>query len=169
MPGVDGHPPAVESPESVPKATTWSASPRSPEGSTLLVASENGLGKRTGFDRLPQAIPRRQGHHHHEGHRTRPARRRRRHRHRTGRTHAHDLHRPEHPHPRQRNPRNRPRRPGRETPHPQGRERSSRTSRWSFRMARTRGRCHPSSGRGGYRCVPSRIPPWVVSVIPGWR
>ena len=77
----------------------------------LLVASENGLGKRTAFDDYRQQTPRRQGHHHHEGHRQDRPGRRCRHRHRGGRTHAHDLHRPEHPHPRQRNPRDRPQSP----------------------------------------------------------
>jgi DNA gyrase subunit A len=36
---------------------------------TLLVAGENGIGKRTGLRRVPASIPRRQRHHHHEDHR----------------------------------------------------------------------------------------------------
>ena len=47
---------------------------------TLLVAGENGIGKRTPFRRIPQAIPRRQRHHHHENQRQDRRRRRRAHR-----------------------------------------------------------------------------------------
>ncbi len=32
----------------------------------LLVAGENGIGKRTGFDEYPRPVARRQRHHHHE-------------------------------------------------------------------------------------------------------
>ena len=46
----------------------WWASRRQRPAATLLVASENGIGKRA-VRGIPQAIPRRQGHQDHEGHR----------------------------------------------------------------------------------------------------
>ena len=71
----------------------------------LLVAGENGIGKRTPFDDYRQAIARRQRHHHHEDRRQNRQRGRRADRDREGRTDADHEQGPDGPHPGEGNPR----------------------------------------------------------------
>ena len=93
----------------------------------LLVAGENGIGKRTSFDDYRLQCRRRQRHHHDEDRLRRPAVSPARSRPRYRRAHAHHQQRQDGPHPGGGDPRDRPQRAGREA-HRLARGRSFRRS-----------------------------------------